>query len=52
MANSERTFPAAWITPGMDMTLLTISSATAGPLVGDDMISLPLIDGRQRLTRF
>ena len=24
----------------------------ARPLVGDDMITLPMIDGRQRMTRF
>ena len=24
----------------------------AKPLVGEDMVSLPMIDGRQRLTRF
>ena len=24
----------------------------ARPLVGNDMISLPIVDGRQRLTRF
>ena len=24
----------------------------AKPLVGNDMISLPIVDGRQRLTRF
>jgi 6-phosphofructokinase 1 len=51
VANSERTFPAAWITPnGCDVTDDFIRYCR--PLVGDDMISLPLIDGRQRLTRF
>jgi 6-phosphofructokinase 1 len=51
VANSERTFPAAWITKsGCDVTDDFVRYAR--PLVGDDMISLPMIDGRQRLTRF
>ena len=49
MANSERTFPAAWIAPnGYDVTDDFVRYAR--PLVGNDMISLPIIDGRQRLT--
>jgi 6-phosphofructokinase 1 len=51
VANSERTFPAGWITPdGCDVTDDFLRYAR--PLVGNDMISLPMIDGRQRLTRF
>jgi 6-phosphofructokinase 1 len=51
VANSERKFPAAWIAPsGCDVTDDFVRYAR--PLVGDDMIGLPLVDGRQRLTRF
>ncbi len=51
VANSERTFPADWITPnGYDVTDAFVRYAM--PLVGEDMISLPMIGGRQRLTRF
>lgn len=51
VANSERTFPAKWIAPsGYDVTDDFLRYGK--PLVGEDMISLPLIDGRQRLTRF
>ena len=51
VAGSERTFLADWIAPnGYDVTDDFVRYAR--PLVGDDMISLPLIDGRQRLTRF
>jgi 6-phosphofructokinase 1 len=51
VANSERTFPQAWIAgSGSDVTDEFISYAR--PLVGDEMVSLPMIDGRQRLARF
>jgi 6-phosphofructokinase len=51
VANSERTFRADWITPdGRDVTDDFVRYAQ--PLVGEDMISLPLVAGRQRLTRF
>ena len=51
VANSERTFPAAWISEnGMDVTDDFIRYAK--PLVGDQMLQLPLLDGRQRMTRF
>lgn len=50
VANSERTFPADWITEnGFDVTDDFIRYAK--PLVGEGMVSLPMIDGRQRLTR-
>ena len=51
VANSERTFPAAWIAPsGCDVTDDFLRYAR--PLVGNDMIGLPIVDGRQRLARF
>ena len=51
VANSERTFPADWITPsGCDVTDDFLRYAR--PLIGNDMISLPIEDGRQRMTRF
>ena len=51
VANSERTFPAAWIAAdGCDVTDDFVRYAR--PLLGNDMISLPILDGRQRLTRF
>ena len=51
VANSERTFPSNWITPdGNDVTDEFVRYAR--PLVGEDMVSLPMIAGRQRLTRF
>lgn len=51
VANSERTFPKAWIDKnGYDITDDFVKYAK--PLLGGEMISLPLIDGRQRLTRF
>jgi len=51
VANSERTFPADWIAEsGCDVTDDFLRYAR--PLVGNDMIGLPMVDGRQRLTRF
>ena len=51
VANSERTFPAQWIGPnGCDVTDDFVRYAE--PLVGGDMIGLPMVDGRQRMTRF
>jgi ATP-dependent phosphofructokinase / diphosphate-dependent phosphofructokinase len=51
VANSERAFPTTWIAPnGYDVTDDFVRYAK--PLVGGEMIGLPLIDGRQRLTRF
>ena len=50
VANSERTFPAALDRPeGYDVTDEFVRYAR--PLMGDDMVSLPMIDGRQRLAR-
>jgi 6-phosphofructokinase 1 len=51
VANSERTFPQAWIAAGgCDVTDDFVRYAR--PLVGDDLVSLPVIGGRQRVTRF
>ena len=51
VANSERAFPPHWIAPGgYDVTDDFVRYAK--PLVGDDMIVLPTVDGRQRMTRF
>ena len=51
VANSERSFPTEWIAKsGVDVTDDFVRYAR--PLVGDEMISLPMIDGRQRFTRF
>jgi len=51
VANSERKFPSHWIAPsGYDVTDDFIRYAM--PLVGEDMVSLPMIGGRQRMTRF
>ena len=51
VANSERTFPANWITPdGCDVTDDFVRYAQ--PLVGEEMPSIPMLGGRQRLARF
>jgi 6-phosphofructokinase 1 len=51
VANSERVFPEEWIASnGYDVTDDFIRYAK--PLLGDGMINLPLMDGRQRLARF
>lgn len=51
VANSERKFPRHWIAPsGYDVTDDFIRYAM--PLIGEDMVSLPMIGGRQRMTRF
>jgi len=51
VAVADRKFPAAWIAPsGCDVTDDFVRYAR--PLVGDDMVSLPIIDGRHRMTRF
>jgi 6-phosphofructokinase 1 len=50
VALSERTFPQAWIAAnGYDVTDDFLRYAR--PLVGEEMVSLPLIDGRSRLAR-
>jgi 6-phosphofructokinase 1 len=51
VANSERTFPAEWITPNkIDVTDAFVQYAK--PLIGEDWASVPVINGRQRFTRF
>ena len=51
VAGSEREFPRQWITAdGCDVTDDFVRYAR--PLVGEDMVTLPLVGGRQRLTRF
>jgi ATP-dependent phosphofructokinase / diphosphate-dependent phosphofructokinase len=50
VANSERTFPAAWISAdGTDVTDDFVRYAQ--PLIGSDWPSIPLIGGRVRLAR-
>jgi 6-phosphofructokinase 1 len=50
VANSERSFPAAWISQdGTDVTDDFIRYAQ--PLLGNDWPSVPLLDGRVRLAR-
>ena len=50
VANSERTFPTEWITEsGNDVTDAFIKYAQ--PLLGDSMVKLPMIQGRQRMTQ-
>jgi 6-phosphofructokinase 1 len=51
VANSERTFPASWILPnGCDVSDEFVRYAQ--PLTGEDMLSLPMIGGRLRMTQF
>lgn len=51
VANSERTFPKAWLAKSkFDVTDDFL--AYARPLVGQDWVSVPLVDGRPRFTRF
>jgi 6-phosphofructokinase 1 len=51
VANSERSFPNDWISAsGCDVTDAFLRYVK--PLIGSEMISLPTVDGRQRMTRF
>lgn len=51
VANSERTFPKEWIAPNrVDVTDDFLRYAT--PLIGEDWASVPVVNGRQRFTRF
>lgn len=51
VANSERTFPAAWLTASRtDVTDDFIRYAK--PLIGESWPTIPLINGLQRFTRF
>lgn len=50
VANSERTFPEEWINAaGTDVTDGFVEYAR--PLIGDDWVSVPLVDGRLRFAR-
>lgn len=51
VANSERSFPKEWISKSrIDVTDEFIHYAR--PLIGEDWVSLPMVDGRQRYARF
>lgn len=51
VANSERSFPKEWISANkIDVTDDFINYAK--PLIGEDWASVPVINGRQRFTRF
>jgi 6-phosphofructokinase 1 len=51
VANSERTFPKAWIAPNkIDVTDDFLRYAK--PLIGEDWASVPVVNGRQRFARF
>ena len=51
VANSERTFPQDWIAPNkIDVTDDFVNYAK--PLIGEDWASVPVVNGRQRFTRF
>jgi 6-phosphofructokinase len=51
VAAADRSFPKQWIAAnGYDVTDDFVRYAK--PLVGEDMVTLPMIDGRQRMTKF
>jgi len=51
VANSERSFPKAWLAPnGIDVTDDFV--AYVRPLIGEDWVSVPLVNGLQRFARF
>ncbi len=51
VANSEREFPKNWITSNrIDVTDDFIRYAR--PLIGEDWVSVPIVNGRQRFARF
>ena len=51
VANSERTFPKEWILPnGCDVSDEFLKYLK--PLIGEDMLTLPMLNGRQRVARF
>jgi len=50
VASSEREFPASWIADsGIDVTDEFVRYA--GPLIGEDWVSVPMVGGRQRFAR-
>lgn len=51
VANSERAFPRQWI--ASDLADVTDDFVRyARPLIGEDWVSVPMIDGRERFARF
>jgi 6-phosphofructokinase 1 len=51
VALSERTFPKEWITPDrIDVTDAFLDYVR--PLIGEDWVSVPIVNGRQRFARF
>jgi 6-phosphofructokinase 1 len=51
VANSERAFPAKWLSPSkIDVTDDFLRYAR--PLIGEEWVRVPLEDGLQRFTRF
>lgn len=51
VANSEREFPKEWIAEnGIDVTDAFVKYAR--PLIGEDWVSVPLLNGLQRFTKF
>ncbi len=51
VANSEREFPTAWIAPNkIDVTDDFVRYAR--PLIGEDWVSVPIVNGIQRFARF
>jgi len=51
VANSERSFPDKWLTKNrIDVTDDFVKYAR--PLIGEDWVSIPLIDGRMRFAKF
>ena len=51
VANSEREFPKDWIA-GNRIDVTDDFVRYARPLIGEDWVSVPIINGRQRFTRF
>jgi 6-phosphofructokinase len=50
VANSERKFPAHWITANR-IDVADDFVRYARPLIGEDWVSVPMVDGRQRFAR-
>jgi len=51
VANSERTFPDEWLADNkIDVTDEFVKYAR--PLIGEDWVNVPMVDGRMRFTRF
>lgn len=51
VANSERTFPSKWLS-GSRIDVTDDFVRYARPLIGDDYVSIPVLNGRMRFTRF